>query len=345
MKSMTSRTHALFTGSLITLTLMILGMVIIGGITRLTGSGLSIVEWKPITGFLPPLTRTDWVNEFGKYQQSPEFLKINFGMTLSEFQSIFWLEYIHRLWGRLLGFVLLIPTLIVVFKSQYRPFWPSILGLWALGAAQGLMGWLMVKSGLVHDPHVSPYRLAFHLLLGLTIFGMALWLTFLLFKEKLKTQTQSFANLKMLTLITITFLILTIFMGALVAGFKAGLVYNTFPLMGNRLIPAELFSQAPWWLDLFENPVSIQFTHRLLAICTVGLCLGLYVTQRKLSLPPLVTLAFESVALLALVQLTLGILTLVFQVPLVLAILHQGVAFLLFGSLLFSFFLVQNRAN
>lgn len=139
---------------------MILGMVLIGGLTRLTGSGLSIVEWKPITGVFPPLTQNDWLIEFSKYQTSPEFQKINFGMTLQEFKSIFFLEYIHRLWGRLIGIALLIPTFLMIIKSQHRELKYLLGALWILGLMQGLMGWVMVKSGLSHDPHVSPYRLS-----------------------------------------------------------------------------------------------------------------------------------------------------------------------------------------
>ncbi len=337
------RSNLLFRTSLISLTLMILGMIIIGGLTRLTGSGLSIVEWKPVTGIFPPLTIAEWIVEFQKYQQSPEFQKINFGITLSDFQSIYWLEYIHRLWGRLLGVVLFVPTLIVAFKGKYRKFWPYILTLWVLGGLQGLMGWLMVKSGLMNDPHVSPYRLTAHLILGLGIFGVSMWTTLLLYKEQLTLRFNIAPYLKNLTLASLVLVILTIMLGGLVAGFKAGLIYNTFPLMGKQLIPKEFLSVTPWWNDLLENPVTIQFIHRCLATTTVLLCLGLWFYQKDMPLPKLVSNAYISIAICAFLQFTLGILTLLLMVPVEIATLHQGFAFVLFGSLLFAFFLLHKR--
>lgn len=331
-----------------TLVVMILVMVIIGGVTRLTGSGLSMVEWKPITGLLPPLTASDWILEFTKYQQSPEFQKINFGMTLAEFQSIFWLEYIHRLWGRLLGAVLLIPTILMIFKKQHRKLCPFLTLLWILGASQGLMGWFMVKSGLIHDPHVSPYRLAAHLILGFAIFGVALWMIFLLYQNKLRLERigfsqKTFQALMKFTCLALFFVLLTALFGALVAGFKAGLIYNTFPLMGGNIIPHEFLSQSPWWKDFIENPVSIQFLHRILASCTAFLCVWIWVYQRNLPIPSSLSHAYAGVAIAALLQFSLGILTLLFIVPISLASLHQGFAFILVGSLLYSAFLIYNR--
>ncbi|HUX78791.1 MAG TPA: COX15/CtaA family protein [Alphaproteobacteria bacterium] len=345
---MTPQPDTLFKGSLISLTLMILGMVVIGGLTRLTGSGLSIVEWKPIVGIFPPLTNHSWLIEFSKYQQSPEFQKINFGMTLSEFQSIFWLEYIHRLWGRLLGLVLLIPTFLIIFKNQHRELWFPLVLLWVLGAAQGMMGWLMVKSGLLHDPHVSPYRLAAHLLLGFAVFGVALWMTLSLYKTRLMLQRigysqQAFQSLKKLAFFAIFLVLLTALLGAFVAGLKAGLIYNTFPLMGGCLIPYEFLSQSPWWKDCLENPVSVQFLHRFCAIMTTTLCFGIWIYQRKLAIPPLLSYAFAGVAIAAFLQLSFGIATLLLVVPVGLATLHQGFAFILFGCLLYALFLILTR--
>jgi cytochrome c oxidase assembly protein subunit 15 len=342
--------ESLFKGSMILLLIMILGMVVIGGLTRLTGSGLSIVEWKPVTGILPPLSLEGWTQEFSKYQTSPEFQKINRGMILSDFQSIYWLEYIHRLWGRLLGFILLIPSFLMIFKGKHREMWPQLTGLWILGAAQGLMGWLMVKSGLAHDPHVSHYRLAAHLFLGFAIFGVALWTTLSLYKEKLQLERvgfsfKAFKTLGKLSIIALLLVLLTAFMGALVAGLKAGLVYNTFPLMGENLIPHELFTQPPWWKDIFENPVSVQFLHRLLAITTALFCCWIWVYQRHLEIPKALSHAFLCVAAIAILQLSFGVLTLIYQVPIALGVLHQSFAFVLFGSLLYAVFLILNRQN
>jgi cytochrome c oxidase assembly protein subunit 15 len=342
---MPSQNDTLFKGSLLTLTFMIFGMVVIGGLTRLTGSGLSIVEWKPFTGIFPPFTLSEWGLEFSKYQQSPEFQKITFGMTLADFQSIFWLEYIHRLWGRVLGIVLLIPTFLMVFKKQHRPLWLLLALLWILGLAQGLMGWLMVKSGLLHDPHVSPYRLSLHLFLGFAIFGVALWMSFSLYHTPLQLERvgfsqKAFLSLKKLSLIALCLVLSTAFLGALVAGLKAGLLYNTFPFMGTYLIPQEFLTLYPWWKDLLENPVSVQFLHRIFAMLTTLFCSGLWVYQRTLLIPPSLVHAFASVALASLLQFLLGLFTLLYSVPLSLATLHQGGAFILFGTLLYVLFLL-----
>ncbi len=340
--SMQSNSNVLFKSSMITLTVMILGMVVIGGITRLTGSGLSIVEWKPIVGMIPPLSTESWMQEFAKYQQSPEFLKINFGMTLTDFQSIFWLEYIHRLWGRLLGIVLLVPTFLVLFKRQHRNLLPMLIILWTLGALQGLMGWLMVKSGLKVDPHVSPYRLAVHLLLGFATFGFALWMTLSVYKNNFKISSHaSFPALNRLIYLGIILLLCTAFFGALVAGLKAGLVYNTFPYMGESLIPRELLTLSPWWLDLLENPVSVQFIHRIFAVVTTLVCAGLFLYQRTLNLPNPIHYLCIGIFLAALFQVFLGIVTLLLLVPIGIAVLHQCFAFILFGILITTLFVLQ----
>lgn len=335
---------------MILLTFMILGMVVLGGLTRLTGAGLSIVEWKPIVGILPPLTANDWLLEFSKYKQSPEFQKINFSMALEDFQSIFWLEYIHRLWGRLLALILLVPTFLMIFKKQYLNLWPYLALLWIFGLSQGLMGWLMVKSGLAHDPHVSPYRLSAHLLLGFALFGISLWMTLKLYQLPLQLLRQGYSEsayqkLMKLCLGAIMFVLLTAFMGALVAGLKAGLLYNTFPLMGNDLIPPEIFSRDPWWQDAFENPVTVQFFHRLLALITAAFCLGIWTYQRKHLIPTRLSRVLGSVAVVAFLQVFLGIATLLFVVPIEIAVLHQGFAFILFGSLLFTLFLIYTRKS
>jgi cytochrome c oxidase assembly protein subunit 15 len=342
--------NTLFKGSLMTLLFMIMGMVILGGLTRLTGSGLSIVEWKPVTGILPPLTLQGWMIEFQKYQVSPEFLKINQGMTLSDFQSIFWLEYMHRLWGRLIGLVLLIPTYLLIFRKQYRELWSFLALLWLLGAGQGIMGWIMVKSGLSHDPYVSPYLLAAHLLLGMSIFMVTLWMILSLYRPQLQLERQGYSkkavqSLKGPVLLGLLSALLTAFWGALVAGLKAGLLYNTFPLMGDSLIPPEFLNLSPWWRDLLENPPSVQFIHRLLAFLTTGLCTGIWFYQRRLLIPPRLSYAFHMLLFFIILQVSLGITTLVLHVPISFAILHQGMAFLLVGSLMYAVFLVFSFKN
>lgn len=342
--------NTLFRISLILLTFMILGMVVLGGLTRLTGAGLSIVEWKPIVGILPPLTPNEWLLEFSKYKQSPEFQQINFSMTLADFQNIFWLEYIHRLWGRLLALVLLVPTFLMIFKKQHLDLWPYLAFLWIFGLSQGLMGWLMVKSGLTHDPHVSHYRLAAHLLLGFALFGISLWMTLKLYQPSLQILRQGYSEkayqkLIKLCLGALILVLLTAFMGALVAGLKAGLLYNTFPLMGNDLIPPEIFSRELWWQDLFENPVTVQFLHRVLALITAIFCLGIWAYQRNCLIPSRLSWTLGVVAVAALLQVSLGIATLLLVVPMEIAVLHQGFAFILFGSLLFALFLIYTRKS
>lgn len=342
------RSDTLFKGSLVMITIMIFGMIVIGGITRLTGSGLSIVEWKPITGVFPPFTSVEWNLEFSKYQQSPEFQKLNFTMTLQDFKSIFWLEYIHRLWGRLIGIVLCIPTFLMLFKKQHRALWPLLSLLWLLGLAQGAMGWWMVKSGLSYDAHVSPYRLSAHLFLGFAVFGASLWMAFSLYKDQLCLprvgfSEKTFQSLKRLSYIAFILVLLTAFLGALVAGLKAGLMYNTFPLMGDSIIPHELLTLSPWWKDLLENPVSVQFLHRIMAILTVLYCVILGFYQRNLHIPLRLSYGFAAVRIAALLQFSLGILTLLFVVPVTLGVLHQAFAFILFGSLVYVVFLIYTR--
>lgn len=336
MKLVLSSAPPLFRLSFLFLTLTLFVLILVGGLTRLTGSGLSMVEWKPITGILPPLSLQEWTFEFSQYQSSPEFQKINRLMTLDDFKSIFWLEYIHRLVARLLGIFLVIPTVFMIFRKQNRHFWPFISLLWGLGLAQGVMGWLMVKSGLVHDPYVSPYRLAVHLLLGFAIFGVALWTTLRLYHPPfpLRKTPPRFLIRGLWGIFTL--LLGTAFLGALVAGHKAGLLYPTFPLMGGHLIPPEVFKT-------ISDPASLQFFHRLFAFFTVSGCTGLWVYQRKLSLPPPLHRAFSSIALIAFLQLSLGIATVLQGVPCGLALAHQGFAFVLFGSVLYTVFLLRRQ--
>lgn len=296
-------------------------MIILGGITRLTGSGLSIVEWQPFQGILPPLTEQDWSILFSQYQTSPEYHKINVGISLSEFQQIFWLEYIHRLWGRLIGFYFLCLIFYAFKKKELRPYSGTLLALWGLGAVQGIVGWYMVKSGLIHDPYVSPYRLSMHLMLAIVTYSWALNLGLRLWYSRVETWNYS-------AILAISLVSLTILFGGFVAGYKAGLIYNTFPLMGNSWVPEELFFEAPWWKDLIHNPVSIQFIHRFLAMTTL-LFLGFLALQKQ---------GFYVVAFIfAVLQAVLGISTLLLHVPIILATSHQAFAIVLLTSLWLAF--------
>ncbi|MCW5774110.1 MAG: COX15/CtaA family protein, partial [Rhodospirillaceae bacterium] len=253
---------------LIVVAAMVFVMVAIGGATRLTESGLSITEWQPIKGVLPPLNTADWQALFDKYRESPQFAKIFPHLTLDGFKQIFWLEYIHRLWGRLIGFAFLLPFLWFWVRGRIpKGYWPALLGLFALGGLQGVVGWVMVASGLVDRPSVSHYRLATHLALAIVIYGALLWTAFGLLQQRganaLPRATRRWTRL-VYVLIGIT-----IIAGAFVAGLRAGLIYNTFPLMGGSLAPSDYWLPDLGWLNPFENRAAVQFHHRILATATL----------------------------------------------------------------------------
>jgi cytochrome c oxidase assembly protein subunit 15 len=247
---------------------MVFVTIVIGGMTRLTESGLSITEWQPIMGTLPPFSDADWQALFAKYRQSPQFQKVFPDLTLDAFKGIFWLEYVHRLWGRLIGVVFLVPFLWFWVRGRIpRGHGPALGGLFALGALQGALGWVMVASGLVDRPSVSHYRLAAHLGLAIVIFVALLWTALGLLQprgaNRLERGTLTWTRLACL-LIGIT-----IIAGALVAGLRAGLVYNSFPLMGGALVPSDYWLPELGWLNPFENRAAVQFHHRLLATATL----------------------------------------------------------------------------
>lgn len=323
----------MFKSSLWVLVVMVFSMILIGGITRLTGSGLSIVEWQPIMGILPPLSEVDWNLLFQKYQTSPEFQKINSGMTLVDFKKIFWLEYIHRVWGRLLGVVLAIPLLMSFMRTDLKSYRLPLLALALLIGAQGVMGWYMVKSGLVNDPHVSPYRLTAHLILGVVILGTSFWIAvkqhhpknnFIGFSKNL------IKKISLSSLFLIGCILLTLVYGGLVAGHKAGLIYNTYPLMGDRLLPSELLFLNPLWKNLLANAATVQFIHRwlgtLTATCVVILCLYFWNAEVPNKIRILIRLTFG----MAILQFGLGLFTLLLIVPTHVALIHQGGALILF---------------
>jgi cytochrome c oxidase assembly protein subunit 15 len=247
---------------------MVFVMVVIGGMTRLTESGLSITEWQPILGALPPLSEADWQALFAKYRQSPQFQKVFPDLTLAGFKGIFWLEYIHRLWGRLIGIAFLLPFLWFWIRGRIpKGYWPALIALFALGALQGGLGWAMVASGLVDRPSVSHYRLAAHLGLAIVIYAGLLWTALGLFQKRddvvLARRNQGWARL------AYTLIALTVIVGALVAGLRAGLIYNSFPLMGGALVPSDYLLPELGWINAFENRAAVQFHHRLLATATL----------------------------------------------------------------------------
>jgi cytochrome c oxidase assembly protein subunit 15 len=308
--------------------LMVACMVVVGGATRLTDSGLSITEWKPVTGILPPLSHAQWIDEFKKYQQIPEYQQINKGISLTEFQAIYAWEYGHRLLGRIAGMVFALPLLWLTWKRALsRPFALRMAGILLLGASQGLMGWVMVKSGLSERTDVSHYRLAAHLLLAFLLFGALWWQALsvascqlpVVSKRGLSNNWQLTTNNSLLLLL----LLLQITLGAFVAGLDAGLVYNTFPTMDGQWIPSDLWFLTPWWRNFIEHTTNIQFFHRWIGI-SIALFIGVLWWRERSRILSLLLMA-------VCVQVMLGIVTLLWQVPLIPALIHQLMALVLFA--------------
>ena len=311
---------------------MIFGMILLGGVTRLTNSGLSMVDWKPLMGVVPPMSEADWQHMFYKYQQFPEYQKINMGMSLEEFKSIFMYEYLHRVLGRLIGVIFTVPFLFFLVTKRIKAGLTPKLVLMLLGGGfQGLLGWYMVKSGLVDKPDVSQYRLTAHLGAAVLIYSFILWTAFGLVSTKTKQPIAlgRFAY----TLSGLIFLM--ILSGGLVAGTKAGFAYPTWPLMGDSFIPAGLYSLAPAWLSAFEDITTIQFNHRIFAYVIVALVLTFAAKTLKADIQgPARTGVFLLIGLL-LLQVTLGISTLIFYVPVPVAAAHQVGAVALLSASLF----------
>jgi heme a synthase len=306
---------------------MVLLTVVIGGITRLTESGLSITEWKPVSGTLPPLSAADWEAEFSRYRQIPEYQLQNAGMTLAGFKRIYLVEYVHRLWARLVGLAFAVPFLVFLARRMVSGPLARRLGLlFVLLALQGAMGWYMVKSGLTVRTDVSQYRLAAHLALALVIYVITVWTAADLLGGG-PTVRPGGARLRRATAGFAVYVFLTILSGAFVAGLDAGKAWNTFPLMGGRVIPPGYTALTPWFLNLFENPAAVQFHHRLLGL---GVLLGAFAlwTVGRRSAPPSTRRALGALALLAAAQAGLGVTTLLLAVPIAIGALHQAGAVL-----------------
>ena len=314
---------------------MVLAMAVIGAITRLTESGLSMVEWKPLIGILPPLSEAEWNRVFDLYKATPEFRIYNSHMDLAGFQSIFWWEWFHRLWGQLIGFVFLIPFLRFWMQGRISPeLWPKLAGLFLLGGLQGGIGWFMVKSGLVDSPNVSPYRLALHLGTAILIYALLLRTALgLLDPLPLAGWRPEAAGLRRHTGWALGLVALTIVWGAFVAGSDAGLAYNTFPLMAGHWIPPEVNTLTPWWLNAFENTAAIQLIHRTLAILSGAVVLVLAARILNARLPGRAGRAALASAAMILVQIVLGIVTLLTVVWLPVAAAHQAGAILVVSTL------------
>jgi cytochrome c oxidase assembly protein subunit 15 len=313
---------------------LIFVMVVLGGVTRLTRSGLSIVEWQPIAGAIPPLTEQAWETEFAKYRLTPEYRKINFGIGLSQFKSIYWVEYTHRLLGRLIGAAFLLPFLYFWIRRRLdRPLVCKLAALFVLGGLQGALGWYMVASGLIDNPRVSPYRLTAHLGLAVLIYGYLFWIALGLLVRKPPAATAQ--PLWRFGLAVTALVFVTILAGGFVAGTHAGFVFNTFPLMHGQFVPAGAYSLSPWWRDLFENVATVQFNHRLLAYALlIAVPLLWFKALRARVAAPARRAAHWLLAAL-LLQVTLGIATLLHAVPIPLAAAHQGGALLVFSAALY----------
>lgn len=327
---------------------LIFAMILLGGATRLTHSGLSIVEWKPLVGVIPPLTEFAWQEEFFKYQQFPEYQLVNQGMALANFKFIFWMEYAHRMLGRLIGVVFFFPLLFFWARGSLSGALKKRFVFGALlGAAQGIMGWYMVKSGLVKDPAVSHYRLTAHFLLAVALLTIFLWTFFDIrrrdsfSKISVVSSIQVPPMLRSYALVGCFLVLLTMTYGGFVAGLKAGLVYNTFPLMGEQVLPDEWLFHTPWWTNFIENPVTVQWIHRWLACGTALFIVAAGWRFRRTDVKRVVTLWQHA----ALFQVFLGIMTLMYEVPVILGVLHQGVAVVVFAAGLWVLWLCQKQPD
>ena len=318
-------------GWLVVCGILVFCMIIVGGATRLTHSGLSIVEWEPIVGTIPPLNDTDWNQVFDEYKGSPEYQLINFGMSLDEFKVIFWWEYFHRLLGRLIGFVFFVPFLFFLLTRRLNAgLTGRLLGIFALGGLQGGMGWYMVASGLVDEPNVSQYRLTAHLGIAFLIFGAITWTAMsVLYPSRTNFSVPVRSMYKTSVAVSAT-LFLMVLSGGFVAGLQAGLIYNTFPLMGNSFIPPNLFALTPFWTNFFDNMTTVQFDHRIIAyILAIMIPIFWFKLRRRDVSNRTKTLSNLLLGLLAL-QIVLGITTLIYHVPTVLGVAHQAIGSLLF---------------
>ncbi|MBA4783089.1 MAG: COX15/CtaA family protein [Rhizobiales bacterium] len=305
---------------------LIAAMVVVGGATRLTDSGLSITEWKPLLGAIPPLSHADWIEAFDKYRQIPEYQLVNKGMSLADFQFIYWWEWAHRFLGRIIGLAFFVPAVMFwVLGWLPKALKPRIVVLFLLGGLQGVIGWWMVASGLVDRVDVSQYRLAIHLTLACVLFAAVLWVA-----TGLRQRTSVDAERQMLGMawFLIAAVLFQIFAGGLVAGMDAGLAYNTWPAMDGSIVPGGLFAMSPFWVNLFENAKTVQFNHRMIAYALWLLAIGHAVWVVTKPVPLHAKIAAGAIAAAVSLQAVIGILTLVMVVPLNVALMHQ------FGALI-----------
>jgi heme a synthase len=321
-------------------------MVVVGCITRLTHSGLSITDWN-FMGSLPPLTGQHWLERFAKYQTSPEFIYKNGSMTMEEFKSIFWWEYIHRMIGRTIGFVFIAGIIYFFVKKKItKEILPKLILLVVLGALQGLIGWWMVKSGLVKNPAVSHYRLATHLMSAFTVFAFTFWFAMQLINSESHVNAHEGEKLKGVSVVLFFVLILQIIYGAFVAGLKAGLFYPTWPKMGDSWFPEDTIVVYDSMIrNLMEVGAGVQFMHRTIAFLVVACVIWLWIRSGKLNLTKKQHLGITLLVYGVTIQFMLGIFTLLYQVPLILGVLHQTGAFFLFTAALYLLFHLNRKPS
>ncbi len=321
-------------------------MVVVGGATRLTDSGLSITEWQPILGAIPPLNGADWQSSFAKYQATPQYAIVNAGMSLAEFKFIYWWEWTHRFLGRFIGFAFAVPFVGFWLARMLRPgFALKLLGVLALGALQGAIGWYMVMSGLVDRVEVSQYRLALHLLTAFSILALLVWLALDVGPAPDRTRAPTLARG---ALWGARLLFVLVFvqagLGALVAGLRAGLTYNTWPLMDGRLVPEGLGTLSPWYINLFENITTVQFDHRVMAYAVAAFALGNAIVLARSGRDERAVGSAGLLAAAILVQMGLGIWTLLAAVPLALGLAHQAGAALVVAAATLNLHVVTRAA-
>jgi cytochrome c oxidase assembly protein subunit 15 len=312
---------------------LVFAMVVLGGVTRLTGSGLSMAEWRPIMGTLPPLSDAEWQRVFEIYKETPEFQKVNSHMDVNDFKGIFWLEYLHRLLGRLLGLAFLLP--LVYFVAQKYIAWrqlPWYVLMFALGGLQAVIGKIMVASGQVDAPQVSHYKLTAHLSAAFLVFALMFWRAQSLLHSFRSTRVHPWYRR---TAALTALIAITIVSGGFVAGLDAGLIYNTFPKMGDYWVPPGLLALEPAWRNVFDNLTTVQFDHRVLAITTFALVVVFWFRARMAQFPAHSRLAAHALLAFATLQVVLGILTVVMAVPTAPAVAHQGNALLLLTAAMY----------
>ena len=319
--------------------LLIFTMVIVGGITRLTGSGLSMVDWNLFMGAIPPLNYQEWIEAFDQYKQYPEYQERNYMFNLSDFKKIFFWEYLHRMLGRFIGLVFIIPYIYFIIRKRFtkKLFIQSTILLF-MGSLQGFFGWWMVKSGLVDQPDVSHFRLATHLITAFLTFSYTFWILLsLIFPEKKRFNKLLYKS----SLILFFVVILQIIYGAFVAGLDAGQIYNTWPKMYDKWIAESVYAMTPIWKNFLYGLSGVQFVHRYLALIITLIMLFIYIKAKKIELSTIENNAINILAVIILLQILIGIFTLIYGVPIWLGIIHQLCAFLLLAATVFSLFIFK----